>query len=329
MTSIAPGSVFHAGEQAVQSRVGLRERIEQIGAHIIRDVMPEQHRELFQQLPMLIVGSLDERDRPWASLLVGRPGFIHAPDPRSLRIAAQPLPGDPLAASLQVGAPLGLLGIELETRRRNRMNGRVVDADADGFTVRVQQSFGNCPKYIQARAPRWLAEPETFVAPRPLRRETGALSDEARAIIRRADTFFIATATPHAAGLESSAAHGVDVSHRGGRPGFVRVSEEASGTALTIPDFTGNFLFNTLGNLMLNPRAGLLFLDFESGDLLGLTGAVEVLWDGPEVQAFAGAERLLRFRVEAGWGARNAVPLRWSQPELSPHLAGLGPWHDA
>jgi predicted pyridoxine 5'-phosphate oxidase superfamily flavin-nucleotide-binding protein len=325
---MAAASVFHAGERAVHARFGIGERMQEVGSHVIRDFMPDQHRELFRQLPMLLVGSLDERARPWASLLVGRPGFVDSPDPRSLHVAARPLPGDPLAVALRVGAPLGLLGIELATRRRNRMNGRVVAAAAAGFTVQVQQSFGNCPKYIQARAPRWIADPETFVPTNPVRHETSVLSGDARSLIRRADTFFIASATPDAAAGRDDAARGVDVSHRGGQPGFVRISVEANATVLTIPDFTGNYLFNTLGNLMLLPLAGLLFIDFEHGDVLALTGTVEIIWDGPAVQAFVGAQRLLRYRVDQGWSVPAASPLRWSAPEPSPHLAGLGPWND-
>ncbi len=321
--------VFHAGEKAVQARAGMGERMEQIGRKVIRDFMPEQHREFFESLPMLIAGSLDARQRPWASVLVGHAGFVRSPDPRTLRVRARPLPGDPLEAQIRDGAPLGLLGIELATRRRNRMNGVVFDASPDAFSVRVQQSFGNCPKYIQARAENWVATPESFYAPRPLEHEGRTLSAKATALVRRADTFFIASANPDAATATHDASRGVDVSHRGGRPGFVRVTNAADGTVLTVPDFEGNYLFNTLGNLALDPHAGLLFVDFERGDLLGLTGEVEILWDGPEVDAFAGARRLLRLRIEEGWSVAGALPLRFSRPEPSPHLQGTGRWDEA
>ena len=114
------------------------------------------------------------------------------------------------------------------------------------------------------------------------------------------------------------------MSHRGGLPGFVQVSDETDRTVLTVPDFLGNFLFNTVGNLLLHPRAGLLFVDFDSGDLLGLTTQVDVVWDGPEVQSFSGAQRLLRLRIEQGWAAADVMPLRWSDPQFSPHLDGTG-----
>lgn len=309
------GSPFHAGEQELQARAGLRERMEQVGRKVIRDFMPDQHRELFEQLPLLVVGSLDEQQRPWASWLCGQPGFVRSPDARRLQVQARVDAGDPLATRLAVGQPLGLLGIQLETRRRNRMNGRISEVGADGFTVQVEESFGNCPQYIQARLPSFVP-PAAAGLPAPPRAESRQLSPLAASLVAAADTLFIASAAPGAAG--------VDVSHRGGRPGFVALSQDAGGTVLTLPDYRGNFLFNTLGNLRLWPHAGLLFPDFERGGLLQLTGSTEIIWDGPEVEAVPGAQRLLRFRVESGWWRAGALPLRWSAPQLAPQLAALG-----
>ena len=193
--------------------------------------------------------------------------------------------------------------------------------------MRVRQSFGNCPQYIQVRMPIFVVDPLTVAAPRPVHVEGALLSDAARALAQHADTFFIATTAEADRG--GGVREEVDVSHRGGKPGFVRVSEEDGRTVLTSPDFLGNFHFATLGNIALNPRAGLLFIDFASGDLLAVTGKGEVVWDGPEVAAFAGAQRLLRFRVDEGVFIPNAVPMRWSHPEFAPQLARTGSWQDA
>ncbi|QGW84510.1 pyridoxamine 5'-phosphate oxidase family protein [Variovorax paradoxus] len=312
---------FHAGERALQTLAGSREVMAAAGSRVIRDFMPDQHRDFFAQLPFLIVGSMDAQLQPWASVLAAPPGFSHSPDATHLRIDALPAADDPLAAQLVQGASLGLLGIQPHTRRRNRMNGKVESIDATGFMVEVQQSFGNCPKYIQAREPLFAAGRVAVPAER-----LDGLDDAARALIGRADTFFIASAFPqHAAGGDEAdpAAQGVDVSHRGGLPGFVRVGEDG---VLTVPDFTGNRFFNTLGNLSVHPRAGLLFIDFENGDLLHLTATAEIVWDGPEVAAFEGAERLLRLRVGQVLRRRGALPLRWGGAELSPHLARTGRW---
>lgn len=310
---------FHAGERQVQARAGVQERMEQIGPRVIRDHMPDQHRAFFSQLPFLIAGTVDHTGQPWASPLAAPPGFIQSPNPTQLVVNAQPLPGDPLADTLATGAHIGLLGIEPHTRRRNRLNGVVSNLGASGFSVQVRQSFGNCPQYIQAREASYVSR---LALTEPAVHHSGELDTAARRLIAAADTFFIATAY---AGnrQEAGRAAGVDVSHRGGKPGFVRV--DADGT-LTVPDFLGNFFFNTLGNIAVNPRAGLLFLDFEKGDLLYLAVTAEIVWEGAELARFAGAQRLLRFTVREMRRIEASLPLRWGPMALSPVLEATGRW---
>ena len=318
--------VFHAGERLLQARAGVRERLAEIGDRVIRDHMPLQHRELFRELPTLLVGSVDAQRRPWASMLVGKPGFVSDPDARTLHVAALPGPDDPLHEHLALGAPLGLLGLQPQTRRRNRMNGHVAALDAGGFTVAVDQSFGNCPQYIQARTPAWSDASGVAVPAHAAERGGTTLGDAAKALVREADTFFIATAAPADGGARSG---GVDVSHRGGKPGFVRIDETPQGTQLTFPDFRGNFFFNTLGNIVAHPFAGLLFVDHTSGDTLQLSGRALVIEGGAEVLGFAGAQRLVRIAVDRSVWRRGALPLRWSAPQQAPQLAATGAWESA
>lgn len=316
----AAGNPFHAGEVAVQARLGVQARMQEIGRRVIRAYLPEQHREFYAQLPFVLVGSVDRLGRPWASVLVGEPGFMASPDPEHLEIAAHVVPGDPLAEALVPGAPLGFLGIELHTRRRNRMSGRL-EAVADGhLRVAVEQTVGNCPQYIQGRETEWARDAHDLT-PRqrvPLTR----LDEAALALARAADTLFVASCAPS----DTARAGSADVSHRGGRSGFVRVEDDRT---LLVPDFTGNFLFMTLGNLQLEPRAGVLFIDFATGDLLSLTGRAEIVWEGPELAAFTGAERAWRFHVEAGWRLVNALPLRWRFRDWSPNTLITGSWDEA
>ena len=309
---------FHAGELALQARAMVDERLAQAAARAIRDHMPDQHREFFTVLPFLLVGSVDTRGQPWASVLTGAPGFVSSPDPRSLHVRAVPQPHDPLARALRQGAPLGLLGIQPHTRRRNRANGHVVAADRQGFLLRIDQSFGNCPKYIQAREPTHTGE--SLAAP-AVERLDGLDADTVR-LVRGADTFFIATAHPqvHDSPLPE---HGADISHRGGKPGFIRVD---AGRVLTVPDFTGNSYFNTLGNLQLEPRCGLLFIDHDSGDTLQLAARARIVGEGRELESFRGALRLLRLEVTSAIRARSALPLRWSGGQPSPVLEATGTW---
>ncbi|MBI5719954.1 MAG: pyridoxamine 5'-phosphate oxidase family protein [Burkholderiales bacterium] len=332
-------SPFHRGETELQARAGVRERVEHLGRTIIRDHMPEQHRELFGKLPTLVIGAVDGEGQPWATMLVGTGGtggtgsmsaaggFISTPDARTLLVAALPAPSDPVAPLLVPGAALGVLGIEPRTRRRNRANGKVTMAHdgrpagagaggaTAGFEMHVQQSFGNCPKYIQARTP--LPRPRVPGEPRD---EGRLLGEEALALVRGADTLFIATASARRPASEGHGGEGVDVSHRGGRPGFVQVTASGGGHRLTLPDYAGNNLYNTLGNLLVWPFAGLLFIDHESGDMLQLAARAELQHGGPELDAFPGAQRLLHLHVLHGRWRPAALPLAWTAPEFAPQL---------
>lgn len=318
----APVSPFHAGELAVQQRVGMRERIANAGSAGIRDHMPDQHREFFGELPFFFIGALDEAGQPWATMLAGDPGFIATPDARTLAIAGGMLAGDPLQGRLHAGDHVGGLGLAPTTRRRNRVNGVIAAIEGDAMRIAVRQSFGNCPQYIQHRQHRAAPEREAAAGPAPVLRGA-TLNDADRRLIAGADTFFIASANLDA---EAGNARGVDVSHRGGRLGFVRVDDERT---LTSPEFRGNFFFNTAGNLLRHPRAGLLFIDFESGDLLHLAVEAEIVWDGPQVQAFAGAERLLRFHIREVVRNPGALPFRWSAPQPAAQIARTGNWPQA
>jgi uncharacterized protein len=311
---------FHSGEQAVQARLGVQARMLDVGRRVIRPYMPDQHRDFFAQLPFVLVGSVDALGRPWASVLVGEPGFMHSPDPTHLEIAARPVTGDPLLQGLVPGAPLGFLGIELHTRRRNRMNGRVESVAEGRLRVAVEQTVGNCPQYIQGRETEWARDARDTTPRQSVALER--LDEAALALVRAADTLFVATRAP----ADGAHAGSADVSHRGGRSGFVRVEDERT---LLVPDFTGNFLFMTFGNLELDPRAGVLFIDFATGDLLTLTGRAEVVWDGEELKAFEGAERAWRFHIEAGWRLTDALPLRWRFRDWSPNSLITGSWDEA
>ncbi|WP_223501595.1 pyridoxamine 5'-phosphate oxidase family protein [Pseudomonas sp. BF-R-24] len=307
-------SPWHAGEKQLQAHVGVAERMEAFGRKVIRSEMPDQHRTFYQQLPFMLYAAVDADGHPWASVLEGQPGFAHSPEPGLLQFRSLPAFGDP--AQLSEGSAIGLLGIELHTRRRNRINGHVSAMTMDGFAVTVDQSFGNCPQYIQLRQFRSvpLTDPATRAA-----QHFGELDDASKAMIAEADTFFVASY------VDVDGERSVDVSHRGGQAGFVQVE----GNRLTIPDFAGNLHFNTLGNLLLNPRAGLLFIDFNTGDLLQLSGRTEIILDGPQVEAFQGAERLWTIDVEQVIRRPAALSLRWRFDGVSPTSLLTGTWEQA
>lgn len=270
---------FHHGELAAQRLAGV---VANGGA--IRSFMPDQHREFFAALPFMLAASVGQDGAVHAQVLHGAPGFVRTPDETLLEIATP--------VRFAPGTRLGLLGIDLSNRRRNRVNGVVRSSAPGKLVLEVRESFGNCPRHITLRD---LDPGAAGQAPGALAAFDG-LPDDARALVERADTFFIATAGGKA---------GADISHRGGPRGFVRVD----GATLEVPDYPGNRYFNTLGNLVLDPRAALLFIDFASGDVLELQGRVAIDWqrDGEA------AERRWRFQCERGSLARAALPLRWTE----------------
>ncbi len=309
---------WHIGEIRMQQSVGVAERMAVIGPRVIRYFMPEQHREFYPQLPFVALGGVDPAGDVWATLATGRPGFVSSPDPRRLAFEYVPSPDDPATAGFALGSAIGVLGIELHTRRRNRANGRIAMRDASHFAIAVEQAYGNCPRYIQLRDFAISSDHGPGVV-----RRSDALDDRARGLIAAADTFFVASYVDNAANGRQ-----VDVSHRGGKTGLVRIGDDG---VLTVPDFAGNLHFNTLGNLLVNPRAGLIFVDFATCDVLQMSGRAEVILGSPEIAAFQGAERLWTFRPEKIVLREAASPLRWTlrADGGSPHSLMTGDWDEA
>jgi len=283
-------SPFHAGERQVQARLGVSD-IEDWARKVVRPYLPEEHRAFHTALPYLIVAARDGDERPWVTLLTGDEGFVTSPDPNSLVMAAKPVAGDALAAAFVPGADIGILGIELATRRRNRLNGRIIDDGGVGAIVcGVEQTFGNCPQYIRERAWRRI---DGNTPGRPIKGTR--LTDSQIAWITDADTFFIASGYRDTDEEGENPAFGMDASHRGGARGFVQVDGDG---CLVFPDYAGNNHYNTIGNLVLDPRVGLLFVDFETRSLLQLSGIASIDWGSEAVDNAPGARRLVTVRIE-------------------------------
>ncbi|MBQ4799251.1 pyridoxamine 5'-phosphate oxidase family protein [Pseudoalteromonas sp. MMG006] len=317
-------SPFHEGELAIQDKLAKRELMDTFGKRAIRSFMPEQHQAFFAQLPFVVAGSVDENADVWASIVSGKPGFLSAPTPTSLLMTNTVDINDPLHKTLKVtGSPIGLLGIELSTRRRNRLNVRVGEVIGDNkLSFNVDQSFGNCPQYIQTRDLTF--NRDALLKSNAVKKiEFNTLDNDAADLIDNTDTFFVSS---FITAKNNPKIEGVDVSHRGGMPGFVK----REGNTLTIPDYAGNNFFNTLGNFLLNPKAGLLFPDFNTGNVLMLTGSVEILWDGhPELEGFIGADRGWKFTLTKGMWLKNVLPFSAKFNAYSPNTKMTGTWLEA
>lgn len=291
---------FHTGEITAQDKAGVTRETADAGRYI-RDHMPDQHRSFFADLPFMVVAGADRTGQRWVSILEAEEEGIAAPGPRTLCLPGGLPSDDPLAEGVVPGADVGLLGIELATRRRNRVNGRLQSGDG-GLLLEVTQSFGNCPQYIRQKEVLRIAGAQRPATPA---RVTNRLSDNQIRWIREADTLFIGT------GADQGPNRGFDASHRGGAPGFVQVERPER---LRIPDYAGNNFFNTIGNLLCNPRVGLLFVDFETGGLLHLAGRSEIRWSG-ENSSDPQARREVIVTVEKVVERPAALALRWQEAD--------------
>jgi hypothetical protein len=316
MTRRNAGSPFHRGEIAMQTQAGVRESARRVGG-IVGDAISEGFADFLSEVRLAGIGAEDTQGRLWATLLTGPEGFLQAHGPVDARdqllVGSLPVSGDALATRLTrpawSGAPVGVTAIDLATRRRVRVNGTLArreQADAPGFAIDVREAYGNCPKYITAREVPEAANEMAAASSSAVPQSSRALDAAGLALVRSADMLFLASIGPD---------QRADASHRGGRPGFVHAVDEAH---LVIPDYSGNRMFNSLGNLLVDPRIGLVFADLERGSLLQVSGMAEVD-DAPDARAdFPGAERVIRVAIEQVNEAAGALPAHWRLLGYSP-----------
>jgi uncharacterized protein len=281
-------SPFHAGELEIQERSGQRAEAE-ANSPMIADKLYAGALNFIRHQQMVVLSTRDSEGHRWASIIFGPRGFLEPNGLESLKIAvpiADRDSGDPLWQNLQTEPRLGLLVIELGNRRRLRINGDA-SVTAHEIVVSVTESFPNCPKYITKR------ELEVELAEVPQGQSRGsegtALPERLQKIVQTSDVLFLAT---------GQVERGNDASHRGGRPGFIEVTNKDT---LRIPDYPGNGLFNSLGNVAVDPYVGVLIPDFERGRQLQMTGKARILWDQPDPGSkTGGTNRFVEFTI-IGW----------------------------
>ncbi|MEK5643182.1 hypothetical protein BK138_02285 [Paenibacillus rhizosphaerae] len=298
-------SVFHEGERMVQQRIGVQATADSIG-RMIQPFIPQGFDLFLEQQSIAVIASTDSTGSLWASLITGYPGMIQVKDPKTIEVCTQFVLQDPFVSNIQHNGNVGLIVIDFEHQIRVRVNGNAEFTDENVLRVDVEQIYGNCPKHIQMRSltpiDRRLGPVQTFG-------RLGILTPEQNRWIREADTFFIASSGPEGK---------TDASHRGGNPGFIKMLDD---DALVFPDYRGNMLFNTLGNIQINPNTGILFLDFNMGRTLQLTGRSSIVWEvsGEEKLRFPGAQRLVEFRINGVIQAENVIPFDWNFLGYSPY----------
>ena len=298
---------YHEGELYVQKRAGEVEMAQRSGK-VLSDAIVRGALSFIEQQPMAVFGSLDTDRNLWASVLFGQPGFMRSDEHAiyfDLSQTTHTTQG-PFWENIQQNPKVGMLVIEFLTRRRLRVNGQITQISDGALKLEVDQAYPNCPKYIQRR--QYSIKSQTGSQGTPSRREGERLGAEQQSLMTSADTFFVASSHPE---------RGVDVSHRGGRPGFVKILPK---NRLRIPDYRGNGMFNTLGNFAANPRSGLVFLDFDGSRILQLIGKAEIQWELEEVGSeTGGTQRYWDFVVERWLEIDHDLPLRWEFLDYSPH----------
>ncbi|PEQ69438.1 pyridoxamine 5'-phosphate oxidase family protein [Bacillus cereus] len=276
--------VFHSGERTVHDLLGVQ-KIASTASTMIQQTMPKKFMNFLNGQNSFVISSMDQKGRVWSSFLAGNPGIIQAIEADLIKINTKINEGDPLFFNILQHKEVGILVIDFASRIRVRINGKVSMIYPDGnFEIKIEQVFGNCPKYIQARRFEYKAVEEIVNKKlHPL----NTLNKKQQNWISESDTFIIASAS-----FEGK----MDISHRGGMPGFVHVINEKS---IIFPDYSGNMLFNTLGNIFQNPNVGLLFFDFNTGGTLQITGEASIIWniDQDILSKFPGAQRLVQFQI--------------------------------
>lgn len=302
-------SPFHEGELHAQQRVGETIAAQQNG-QIIGDTIVQNAIKFIEQQRMIVLGSVDAGQKVWASVLFGLPGFVKPVDPQAIAFdltQAMINPHDPFWANIQAENQIGMLAIELASRRRWRINGAIAQQASDRLRLNVVESYPNCPKYIQRR--QLVPNFDLTAAKQCSEAQFGqSLTPEQQRWIGSTDTLFVASAHP---------TRGVDASHRGGNPGFVQILNARS---LRIPDYAGNSMFNTLGNLVINPLAGLVFLDCDRSRTLQLTGKTTIQWNLDEsTDSTGGTHRYWDFAIDQWLETDLPQLLHWEFLDYSPH----------
>lgn len=297
---------YHKGEIEVQKKAGVRDLAER-SAKVISDKIPGGALKFIDKQPMVIVSSMDNRGQIWASILAGKPGFLSAKDTKRIQVDLSLLASsrkDIFWENIAANNEIGMLLIELSSRRRLRVNGSV-DVDAGKMTLHTKEAYPNCPKYIQRRE---IEIVNTVSDESQHYEEFKNLNNNLKSWIEGSDTFFVGSADDK---------RNLDVNHRGGNPGFIQIIDD---NTLQIPDYEGNKMFNTFGNFQLNPNGGLLFIDFEHGKTLQMTGTAEVLWNQDDPQnRTGGTGRFWNFYIDRCLILDCLKGLDWNFIDYSPH----------
>ncbi|RKU49335.1 hypothetical protein DL546_009864 [Coniochaeta pulveracea] len=324
MASLSEQPVWHPGEVAVHKLLSApNSAYEKPGSK----GLPAPYAYRITASPIVALGTLDPGDRPWTTILGGERGFARPVARDTLAVASLvDRQHDPVVNALlgdsgegevvhpDGGKVISALSIDLENRDRVKISGRMAVGVTTGrdsvgelqMLVKVEETLGNCPKYMNKKVIRaHLPEPK-------LVSDTLPLPGEALDLIGRADMFF----------LSSTYGEAMDTNHRGGPAGFVRVvrnEDGDGGVVLAYPEYSGNRLYETLGNLYLNPKLGLAIPDFETSNVLYVTGTAEILVGADAAALLPHTKLAIKISVSSAKFVRDGLPFRGTAGQMSPY----------
>ena len=307
MVSITP---YHAGEIAAQNRAGTRGAAAEL-AVVMTDALnfSSNHDEYLAALNFSVLTSVDTvNGNVWVTPLFGKDSDLSAVSENEIVISHSCLPVGDILNSCPPGTPLSLLAIDLNQRKRLRINGVAkssIDRSETSLIFDIREVSPNCPKYINQREIVFDSQGADPINALAIREERNSLSESDQAFVHAMDTLWIGSYAPGV---------GADTNHRGGKPGFIRVT---SPTTIEWPEYRGNGMFFTSGNLEVNDRAGVTLIDFDTGSLIQMTGCAEVDWqhDG----RYEGVTRVIKYQIENLVRINQATSHRWQRLDYSPY----------
>jgi len=256
---------FTNGQLAIQ-KITKEEHIAKMRIPMVKDTLHERFIPFLEYQILAFPGSQDAQGNLWISLLVGERGFIKAPSIHEITFDISKITSnknDIFFKNIETNATVGLLFHEAARRARYRAWGNATKKD-NLLSFNINMGYPSCPKHIQEEI---IQLPENSPTVTSKTEKGTTLNGLEKEWIANAHTFFITTQTKKG---------DIEASHRGGNPGFIEVLENGH---LRVPDYLGNSMFSTLGNIYENPKAALLFVDYKKGQTLQLSGLATLEFD--------------------------------------------------
>lgn len=254
-------SVYHDGEKYIQEQMGVTAKANSLSSMIHNDI-PIAAAQFLATLDFCVITFSINNKELHNSIVFGFESFIKILNTKEMLIDLENKSFIPKDIYENEKISIGFIGLDFENRMRIRINGTGKIED-NKLHLYINEVYSNCPKYINDRETIGKLD---FLNDSNLTKYT-TLENDCKKILSHADTFFLSSIHEN---------NGADISHKGGEKGFLRV---ISPKILEFEDFQGNNMYNTLGNIHINPNVSIILIDFTSNDILHITGIATIKQD--------------------------------------------------